>query len=199
MSKARGFSSLLPRCKSDIAIMGEHNVENYLAAISAVWGYVGADEIKKVAKEFMGVEHRIEFVRELNGVKYYNDSIGTSPTRTIAGLKSFDKNVILLAGGYDKQIPFEPMAPYIVEKVKLLILMGPTAAKIENAVKAESKYAGYNPTIIHAEDLAHAVEIAHQNAIEGDTVLLSPACASFDAFPNFAIRGNKFKELVNAL
>ncbi len=185
--------------KSDIAIMGEHNVENYLAATAAVWGYVGADEIKKVAKEFMGVEHRIEFVREIDGVKYYNDSIGTSPTRTIAGLKSFDKNVVLLAGGYDKQIPFEPMAPYIVEKVKLLILTGPTAAKIENAVKAEPNYAGYNPAIIHAEDLAHAVEIAHQNAVEGDTVLLSPACASFDAFPNFAIRGNKFKELVNSL
>lgn len=185
--------------KSDIAIMGEHNVENYLAAISAVWGYVGADEIKKVAKEFMGVEHRIEFVRELGGIKYYNDSIGTSPTRTIAGLKSFDKNVILLAGGYDKQIPFEPMAPYITEKVKLLILTGPTAAKIEKAVKAEKNYSGYNPTIIHAEDLKHAVDLAHQNAVEGDTVLLSPACASFDAFPNFAVRGDKFKEFVNNL
>ncbi len=185
--------------KEDIAIRGEHNVENYLAAISAVWGFVGADEIKQVAKTFMGVEHRIEFVRELNGVKYYNDSIGSSPSRTIAGLKSFDKNVILLAGGYDKQIPFEPMAPYIIEKVKLLILTGPTAAKIAKAVKAEPKYSGYNPAIIHAEDMAHAVSIAHKHAVEGDTVLLSPACASFDAFPNFAVRGDKFKELVNAL
>lgn len=185
--------------KSDIAIMGEHNVENYLAAISAVWGYVGADEIRKVAKEFKGVEHRIEFVRELNGVKYYNDSIASSPTRTIAGLKSFEKNVILLAGGYDKHIPFEPMAPYIIDKVKLLILTGPTAAKIEKAVKNVPGYMGYNPTIIHAEDLEHAVAIAHKNAIEGDIVTLSPACASFDAFPNFAVRGDKFKELVNAL
>ena len=185
--------------KKDIAIMGEHNVENHLAAISAVWGYVGADEIKKVAKTFMGVEHRIEFVRELNGVRYYNDSIGTSPTRTIAGLKSFDKNIILLAGGYDKQIPFEPMAPYITQKVKLLILTGPTASKIEKAVKAEENYSGYNPTIIHAENMEHAVEIAHQNAVAGDTVLLSPACASFDAYPNFAVRGDKFKELVNNL
>ncbi len=185
--------------KSDIAIMGEHNVENYLAAISAVWGYVGADEIRKVAREFSGVEHRIEFVRELNGVKYYNDSIATSPTRTIAGLKSFEKNVILLAGGYDKHIPFEPMAPYIVDKVKLLVLTGPTAVKIEKVVKNDPGYMGYNPTIIHAEDLEHAVEIAHKNAVEGDVVTLSPACASFDSFPNFAVRGDKFKALVNAL
>ena len=185
--------------KKDIAIRGEHNVENYLTAISAVWGYVGADEIRKVAKEFMGVEHRIEFVREINGVRYYNDSIGTSPTRTIAGLKSFEENIVLLAGGYDKKIPFEPIAPYIIDKVKLLILTGPTAAKIEKAVKAEEGYAGYNPTIIHAENLEHAVEIAHKEATSGDTVLLSPACASFDAFPNFAVRGEKFKELVNNL
>lgn len=185
--------------KSDISLMGEHNVANYLTAISAVWGYVGADEIRKVAKEFAGVEHRIEFVRELNGVRYYNDSIASSPTRTIAGLKSFDGNVILLAGGYDKHIPFEPMVPYIIEKVKLLILTGPTAEKIETAVKADPKYMGYNPNIIHAKDLTEAVSIAHKNAVEGDTVTLSPACASFDAFPNFAVRGDKYKELVNAL
>lgn len=185
--------------KSDIAILGDHNVENYLAAISAVWGYVGADEIRKVAKEFAGVEHRIEFVRELNGVRYYNDSIASSPTRTIAGLKSFDKNIILLAGGYDKHIPFEPMVPYIIDKVKLLILSGPTAEKIENAVKSDSRYMGYNPTIIHVKNLEEAVSKAHENAVDGDIVTLSPACASFDAFPNFAVRGDKFKELVNRL
>lgn len=185
--------------KKDIALMGEHNVANYLSAISAVWGYVGAEEIRKVAKEFMGVEHRIEFVRELNGVRYYNDSIATSPTRTIAGLKSFEGNVILLAGGYDKHIPFEPMVPYIIDKVKLLILTGPTADKIESAVKKDAKYMGYNPSIIRAKDLTEAVEIAHKNAVSGDTVTLSPACASFDAFPNFAVRGDKFKELVNNL
>ena len=185
--------------KKDIALMGEHNVANYLSAISAVWGYVGAEEIRKVAKEFMGVEHRIEFVRELNGVRYYNDSIASSPTRTIAGLKSFEGNVILLAGGYDKHIPFEPMVPYIIDKVKLLILTGPTADKIESAVKKDAKYMGYNPSIIRAKDLTEAVEIAHKNAVSGDTVTLSPACASFDAFPNFAVRGDKFKELVNNL
>lgn len=185
--------------KSDIAILGNHNVENYLAAISAVWGYVGADEIRKVAREFTGVEHRIEFVRELNGVRYYNDSIASSPTRTIAGLKSFDNNIILLAGGYDKHIPFEPMVPYIIDKVKLLILSGPTAKKIEKAVKADARYMGYNPTIIHVENLEQAVSKAHENAVDGDIVTLSPACASFDAFPNFAVRGDKFKELVNKL
>ena len=185
--------------KKDIALMGEHNVANYLSAISAVWGYVGAEEIRKVAKEFMGVEHRIEFVRELDGVRYYNDSIASSPTRTIAGLKSFESNVILLAGGYDKHIPFEPMVPYIIDKVKLLILTGPTADKIESAVKKDAKYMGYNPSIIRADNLTEAVEIAHKNAVSGDTVTLSPACASFDAFPNFAVRGDKFKELVNNL
>ena len=185
--------------KKDIALMGEHNVANYLSAISAVWGYVGAEEIRTVAKEFMGVEHRIEFVRELDGVRYYNDSIASSPTRTIAGLKSFEGNVILLAGGYDKHIPFEPMVPYIIEKVKLLILTGPTADKIESAVNKDAKYMGFNPSIIRAKDLTEAVEIAHKNAVSGDTVSLSPACASFDAFPNFAVRGDKFKELVNAL
>lgn len=185
--------------KSDIAIMGEHNVANYLAAISAVWGYVGAEEIRTVAREFKGVEHRIEFVRELDGVKYYNDSIASSPTRTIAGLKSFDKNIILLAGGYDKHIPFEPMVPYIIDKVKVLILTGPTAEKIEKAITSDPGYMGYNPTIIHAENLEQAVTIAHENAVAGDTVTLSPACASFDAFPNFAVRGDRYKELVNAL
>ena len=185
--------------KKDIALMGEHNVANYLSAISAVWGYVGAEEIRTVAKEFTGVEHRIEFVRELDGVKYYNDSIASSPTRTIAGLKSFDGNVILLAGGYDKHIPFEPMVPYIIQKVKLLILTGPTADKIEKAVKDNPKYMGYNPDIVRAKDLTEAVAIAHKNAVKGDIVTLSPACASFDAFPNFAVRGDKYKELVNSL
>ncbi|MBQ5902683.1 MAG: UDP-N-acetylmuramoyl-L-alanine--D-glutamate ligase, partial [Clostridia bacterium] len=112
--------------KHEIRIPGEHNVENYLAAISAVWGYVDVETIVKVAREFGGVEHRIEFVREKDGVKYYNDSIATSPTRTIAGLKAFNQKLIVLAGGYDKHIPFEPLAPYAVEKIKVLILTGPT-------------------------------------------------------------------------
>ena len=145
--------------RKDIRILGDHNVENYLAAISAVWGYVGVDCIKKVAAEFAGVEHRIEFVREKDGVKYYNDSIASSPTRTIAGLKSFDQKVILIAGGYDKHIPFEPLAPYVTQKVKLLILCGATANAIANAVTGYEEYDG-NPEIVFTQNLAEAVKVS---------------------------------------
>ncbi|MBQ1961476.1 MAG: UDP-N-acetylmuramoyl-L-alanine--D-glutamate ligase [Clostridia bacterium] len=184
--------------RDDIAIIGDHNVANYLAAITAVWGYVGVESIRKVAREFMGVEHRIEFVRELDGVKYYNDSIASSPSRTIAGLKAFKQKIILIAGGYDKHIPFEPLAPHVVEKVKTLYLCGHTAEKIEQAIRS---YAGFDssPEIIRVKDIAEAVQLAHEKAVSGDIVALSPACASFDAFPNFAARGNHFKEVVNKL
>ena len=184
--------------KSEIAIIGDHNVANYLTAITAVWGFVDIDSIKKVAREFGGVEHRIEFVREVNGVKYYNDSIASSPTRTIAGLKAFDKKVHLIAGGYDKHIPFEPMVPYVIDKVEKLYLCGDTADKIEKAVTENADYKGC-PEIIRVADIAEAVEKANLNTKDGDIVTLSPACASFDAFPNFAARGNCFKELVNKL
>jgi len=184
--------------KSEITVLGDHNVANYLTAIAAVWGYVGVDTIKKVAHEFAGVEHRIEFVREVNGVKYYNDSIASSPTRTIAGLKAFDQKVHLIAGGYDKHIPFEPMVPYILEKVEKLYLCGNTADKIEKAVAEDSNYNG-NPQIIKVKDIKEAVQKAAEDTTAGDVVTLSPACASFDAFPNFMARGNYFKELVNKL
>ncbi|MBE6728629.1 MAG: UDP-N-acetylmuramoyl-L-alanine--D-glutamate ligase [Ruminococcaceae bacterium] len=184
--------------RDNISIIGDHNVANYLAAISAVWGYVSADNIRKVAKEFMGVEHRNEFVREVNGVKYFNDSIATSPTRTIAGLKSFDKKVMLIAGGYDKHIPFDPLAPFIIEKVKFMALSGPTAEAIEEAVISHPDYCG-SPEIVRAADIKEAVELIHSRAEKGDVVTLSPACASFDAFPNFEARGKYFKDLVNSL
>ncbi len=184
--------------RKDIRILGDHNVENYLTAIAAVWGYVGVDNINKVAREFGGVEHRIEFVREVNGVKYYNDSIASSPTRTIAGLKAFQQKVILIAGGYDKHIPFEPMMPYVVERVKTLYLCGDTADKIEKCLR---EYEGYNgvPQIERVNDIAEAVAHAHKTAQSGDIVTLSPACASFDKYPNFVVRGNHFKQLVNEL
>ena len=184
--------------RKDIAVLGDHNVENYLTAITAVWGYVGVDSICKVAHEFGGVEHRIEFVRELDGVKYYNDSIASSPTRTIAGLKAFDQKVILIAGGYDKHIPFEPLMPYLVEKVKTLYLCGDTADKIEKSLR---DFDGYNgaPDIVRVKDIAEAVAAARKTAVSGDVVTLSPACASFDSYPNFAARGNHFKQLVNEL
>ncbi len=184
--------------KNDITILGDHNVANYLAAISAVWGYVSISNIRQVAKEFTGVEHRIEFVREIDGVKYYNDSIASSPTRTIAGLKAFEGNVVLIAGGYDKKIPFEPMAPYVIDKVKLLLLSGPTAEKIEAAIKTNASYKG-SPEIVRVQNIDEAVKVARQRAKAGDVVTLSPACASFDAFPNFTARGNHFKRLVENL
>ena len=184
--------------KKEISIVGDHNVENYLTAITAVWGYVSIKSIKQVAHEFKGVEHRIEHVRELDGVDYYNDSIASSPTRTIAALKAFNRPLILLAGGYDKHIPFEPMVSELIKKVKILYLCGDTADRIEASVKASPDYKG-KPVIIKTENLAESVEKAHAAAEKGDAVLLSPASASFDAFKNFVERGKYFKELVNNL
>lgn len=184
--------------RKDIAVIGDHNVANYLAAITAVWGYVGVDTINKVAKEFGGVAHRIELVRELNGIKFFNDSIASSPTRTIAGLKAFDKKVFLIAGGYDKHIPFDPLMPYLVEKVKTLYLCGDTAQKIEDCLKNYECYNG-SPEIVRTKDIKEATIMAYKAAKSGDIITLSPACASFDAFPNFAARGNYFKEVVNSL
>lgn len=184
--------------RQEIAILGDHNVENYLTAITAVWGYVGADSIRKVAREFGGVEHRIELVREVNGVKYYNDSIASSPTRTIACLKAFSQKIWVIAGGYDKHIPYEPMVPYVLDKVEKLLLCGATAEKIKTAVLSDKNYKGL-PEIIEVEDIAAAVDYAHKNTKSGDVVALSPASASFDKFPNFVARGNYFKELVNKL
>ena len=183
----------------EIKIPGIHNVENYLAAISAVWGEVSKETIVEVAKSFAGVEHRIELVRELDGVKWYNDSIASSPTRTIAGLNSFRQKIILIAGGYDKKIPFEPLAPKILEKVKVLILMGVTAPKIEAAVTGCPGYTESGLRILHVSSMQEAVEQARQAAGEGDIVSLSPACASFDLYPDFEARGRHFKELVKAL
>ena len=184
--------------RDTITVLGDHNVANYLAAIAAVWGYVSAETIIKVAKEFAGVPHRIEFVKEVRGVKYYNDSIASSPTRTIAGLKAFRQKVILIAGGYDKHIPFEPLAPFVVQKVKTLILCGDTADKIEKCIRNYEEYDG-EPQIIRCENLGQAIKKADEIAVSGDVVTLSPACASFDAFPNFAARGNYFKEVVEKL
>ena len=182
----------------EIRIPGIHNVENYLAAISAVWGEVSKENIVSVAKNFGGVEHRIEFVRELDGVTWYNDSIASSPTRTIAGLNSFKQKLILIAGGYDKKIPFEPLAPKIIEKVKVLILMGVTAPKIEAAVTSCECYDPDKSTILHVSSMQEAVQKAREVAEKGDIVSLSPACASFDLYPDFEARGRHFKELVNA-
>ena len=181
-----------------IYIPGMHNVENFLAAIAAVCDYVTYETMYDVAKNFGGVEHRIEFVCELEGVKWYNDSIATSPTRAIAGLISFGKPIVLIAGGYDKKIPFEPLVPYILKYVKKLILCGATAQKIEDAVTSAGEYNGC-PEIIRVSDIPEAVKIAKNVSQEGDIVSLSPACASFDCYPNFEERGKHFKKLVEEL
>ena len=183
----------------DIRIPGLHNVENYLAAIAAVWGEVPADTIVEVAKNFGGVEHRIEFVRELDGVKWYNDSIATSPTRVLAGLRSFNQRLIVIAGGYDKKIPFEPMAETVNQRVKILILMGVTAPKIEKAITEDPSYDPAKLQIVHAASMEEAVQKAKELAQPGDIVTLSPACASFDLYPNFEARGQHFKTLVKEL
>lgn len=186
--------------KEQIKIPGMHNVENYLAAICAVWGTVSIDSIVKVAKEFGGVEHRNEFVRELNGVKYYNDSIASSPTRTALGtLSLYDKKIIVILGGYDKHLDYTELGELIVKKVKLAIIMGATGPKIEKAILGASEYSDGNPTIIKVENMEQAVKAAYENAVSGDIVSMSPASASFDLYKSFDERGKHFKSLVNML
>ncbi len=185
--------------KSEVALRGEHNLENLLAAMSAVWGLVPVEQMAQVARTFKGVEHRIEPVRTLDGVQWFNDSIATSPTRVIAGLRAFSQKLIIIAGGSDKGVSFAPLAPELIAHVKVLILTGATAGKIEAAVRAEAGFAGSGLVILHAQDMAEAVRLAREAAKPGDIVSLSPACASFDCYPNFEARGRHYKELVNAL
>ena len=188
---------VLPR--AEIKLRGLHNVENLLAAIAAVWGRVPVEAMRQVGSTFTGVEHRIEPVRVLDGVTYYNDSIASSPTRTIAGLRSFDQKIILIAGGYDKNIPYEPLAPEIIAHVKTLVLMGATGPRIEKVVREQPDFAQSGLVIEHADSMEHAVELARAAAKPGDEVILSPASASFDLYPNFEVRGREFKRIVNAL
>ncbi len=184
----------------DIKIPGMHNVENYLAAISAVWGLVDAETMVAVAKTFGGVAHRAEFVREVDGVKYYNDSIASSPTRTALGtLSLYSRKICIIAGGYDKHIPYEPLGPVINDKVKLLILLGDTAPKIEKAVKEASNYDADEIEIVNVTNMEEAVAVARERSTKGDIVSLSPASASFGLYKNFEERGNHFKSIVNAL
>lgn len=186
----------------EIRVPGVHNVENFMTAIGAVLDFVSIDSIKAVATRFIGVAHRIEFVREFNGVKFYNDSIASSPNRTIAGLNSFDRKVILLAGGKDKGIPYDEIGKPIVDHVKKLVLIGPTAQPIHDAVCAAMKDCDDCLTesdIFFAENYNQLVGKAVEIAEKGDVVILSPASTSFDMFANFEQRGNKFKEIVNKL
>ena len=183
----------------DILIPGMHNVENYMAAFAATDGFVSPETCRKIATTFGGVEHRIELIRTLRGVRYYNDSIASSPTRTIAGLRSFDQKLILIAGGHDKLVPFDSLAEEITKRVKALFLVGETAEKIADAVRNAP---GYDPAALPVtvlDDFRQTVLAASAYAGEGDVVILSPACSSFDRFKNFAERGNTFRKIVEEL
>ena len=193
----RGETPLLDA--EEIAIPGVHNIENYMAAILAVEGLVDDETIRKVAREFGGVEHRIELVRVKNGVKFYNDSIASSPSRTIAGLYSFHEKVLLIAGGYDKHIPYDVLGPVICQKVKRLYVNGATAKQIRQAVEKAPEYTPGNPEIIDCGDFTTAVQRSAADAKDGDVVLMSPASAAFDQFKNFMARGDYFKKLVKEL
>jgi UDP-N-acetylmuramoylalanine--D-glutamate ligase len=183
----------------DIILPGVHNIENYMTAIAAVEGLVSDDVIRRVAATFGGVAHRIELVRIKDGVRYYNDSIASSPSRTIAGLRSFTEKVMLIAGGYDKNIPYDVLGPEVCRHVKKLYLGGATGPKIRAAVENCPEY---DPGLLQIEDCGDfdgAVYAAVRDAKEGDIVLMSPASASFDQFKNFEVRGDHFKKLIKEL
>ena len=180
----------------DILIPGVHNIENYMAAIALVEGLVSDDTIRHVAATFGGVEHRIELVRIKDGVRFYNDSIASSPSRTIAGLRSFDQKVILIAGGYDKHIPYDVLGPEICAHVKKLFLGGATGPQIRAAVE---NCEGEKPEVVDCGNFEAAVRAAAAAAEDGDVVLMSPASAAFDQFKNFMVRGEFYKKLVREL
>ena len=184
---------------SDILLPGVHNIENYMAAIAAVEGLVSDETVCYVAKNFGGVEHRIELVRIKDGVRFYNDSIASSPSRTIAGLRSFKEKVLLIVGGYDKQIPYDVLGPEICQHVKALFLGGATGPKIADAVRACGEYDEKALPIVDCGDFESAVRAAAAYAKDGDVVLMSPASAAFDQFKNFMVRGEFYKKLVREL
>ena len=183
--------------RSDVLLPGRHNKQNYMAAYSAVKDYVPVKVLQKVASTFGGVEHRLEFVRELRGVKVYNSSIDSSPSRTAAALSCFDKKVVVICGGYDKHIPFAPLAEALGAHAKTVMLTGATANKISEALDACD--APEKPVVLREPDFEKAVYKAFESCVPGDTLLLSPGCASFDAFPNFMVRGQTFKQIINEM
>ena len=183
----------------DIILRGHHNYENVATALAATKTLVDSDIAAEAIKEFRPVEHRLELIREIDSVKWYNDSVSSSPTRTIAGLKSFDEEIVLIAGGYDKNLDYTPIAKPIVDKVKTLILIGQTSGKIFEAVKEELEKQDKTLNIYMCKNLEETVILAKRHAKPNQIVLFSPASASFDMFKNFADRGIKFKNLVNNL
>lgn len=186
--------SIIPA--SEILLPGVHNIENYMAAFAAVESMVSPEMCRKVARTYGGVPHRLELVRKLDGVSYINDSIASSPTRTIAGLRAMRTKPILIAGGHDKNIPFDALADEIAERVKALFVSGDTAGKIADAVRSSVFYNPQTLPIITEPDIVSAINDARAMAVPGDVVLLSPACSSFDRFSNFAERGDLFRNTV---
>lgn len=182
---------------SDIKLPGKHNIENYMTAMALTYGLVDTDIYTEIARSFGGVEHRLELVRELDGVKYYNSSIDSTPTRTAAALGAVSGSKVVICGGYDKNISFEPLADALCENARCAVLTGATAKKIKDAILSCEKYSPESLCIIERADFAEAVSAAHDAAYEGESVILSPACASFDAFADFEERGRFFKKLVN--
>ena len=207
----RGYTPVL--AAKDIKVPGHHNVENYEAVIAALGGIVDDEIIRSFAREFGGVEHRIELVREKDGVRFYNSSIDSSPTRTIAALESFcydpdlpegeapkpKKNLIVIIGGYDKHIPFEPLCGPLCACAKAVVFTGATGQTIKGVVTKSEEYR-LSPFKAYDEpQFEKAVKKAASISSEGDIVILSPACASFDCFKNFMERGERFKGIVNSL
>lgn len=178
-------------------LRGNHNLENMATAISATKTLVSIEDAVEAIKEFKPVEHRIELVKEIDQVKWYNDSASSSPTRTLSGLNAFEEEIILIAGGYDKNLDYEPLAKPIVEKVKALLLIGQTSGKIFDVVKEELENQKKDLDIYMCENLEQTVNLAKKLARPGNVVLFSPASASFDMFKDFADRGNQFKKLVH--
>ena len=183
----------------DVILRGNHNYQNIATAIAATSSLVDCETAVKAIKEFKPVEHRIEFIREIDGVKWYNDSASSSPSRTLSGINAFKEKIVLIAGKKKKNLDYTPLAKPIIEKVKTLILIGQTSGKIYEVVKDELEKENKNLDIYMCETLEETIPIAKKNAGKGDVVLFSPASASFDMFKNFADRGNKFKDLVKGL
>ncbi len=184
---------------SDILIPGKHNVENYMTAIALTFGLVSTEIYEDIAKSFGGVEHRLELVRVLDGVKYYNSSIDSSPTRTAAALSAVEGGKVVICGGYDKGFDFSPLAKTLCDRARCVVLTGATAEKIMRAIEEYTEHGSSGLKVLRAEGFADAVLMAHREARGGESVILSPACASFDAFKNFEERGRTFKALVLAL
>lgn len=187
--------------RKEIILPGIHNVENYMTAIALTWGLVDVDVIRHTAATFGGVEHRFEYIRTLDGVKYYNSSIDSSPSRTAAALSNLDCRPVLICGGRDKHVPFDPLAEALFDRASAVVLTGEAAPQIADAiarVAAGRADGGCGLRVERVDDFAAAAEKARELAVPGSAVVLSPACTSFDRFSNFEERGSRFKEIVRS-